>query len=319
MPAYSRLWPSAYGPGRSCSIWSACQTKRHCAPCTKDCVGNPMSPGVAVNLALLGGVAAWVAWRAWPPTEAVRLRNALLVDAGERSDFDWTPEAPPQGFRVERRAADAFFVNVVRSIGAEGPGDDWTRALTIASHLVERAQDTGPVRADLHTTYDALRTGRGYCADFVKVYIALAHAAGLAVRQWGFSFDGFGGYGHTVAEVFDRQRAKWLLVDVHNNFHVVDQASGEPLGALEYRDTLLGLRDGARIVANGPGRPGFEHEATALEYYRRGLDQWYLLWGNAVYSDYGHPVVRALGRYSRTAAQVAANLVRVQPRLRILG
>jgi hypothetical protein len=30
---------------------------------------------------------------------------------------------------------------------------------------------------------------------FVKVYLALAHAAGITARQWAFSFDGFGGHG----------------------------------------------------------------------------------------------------------------------------
>jgi hypothetical protein len=44
--------------------------------------------GIAANLLALGCVAAWLAWHAYPSTEAVRLRNALLFEAGTQSDFD---------------------------------------------------------------------------------------------------------------------------------------------------------------------------------------------------------------------------------------
>jgi hypothetical protein len=271
------------------------------------------------NVALLALAVAWLGWRARPPSGAVRLRNAMLVDEGRRADFEWTPDGAPAGFRRERRAPDPLFVGVVRSLPGASSGSEWDRARLLAAHLLEHARDAGPVRAGLRATYDGIRQGRGYCADFAKVFVALAHAAAIDVRQWGFSFDGFGGHGHTVVEVFDRTRGRWLFLDVYNNLHAQDDASGEPLGVLDYRDALLGLRGGATLVANGPGRPGFVHAATALDYYRRGLDQWYLLWGNAVYSYDGHPLVRALGSVSRTLAEVGANAVRLQPRLRIVA
>lgn len=157
----------------------------------------------------------------------------------------------------------------------------------------------------------------GYCADFVKVFLVLAHAAGITARQWSFSFDGFGGHGHTVAEIFDRERGRWLLLDVFNNFHIVDAASGEPLGALEYRDALQGRRGLAQRRMNGPGRPGFVHEHKAVEYYLRGVDQWYLTWGNAVSSRYAHPLVRRAGRLSRVLGDLAANVIGAQPHIRI--
>jgi hypothetical protein len=152
---------------------------------------------------------------------------------------------------------------------------------------------------------------------FVKVFLALAHASGLCARQWGFSFDGFGGHGHTIVELFDRQRGRWVMVDVYNNFHFVDAETGEPMGALELREALQGRGPAAALRANGRGRPGFVHEHKALDYYRRGLDQWYLMWGNAVFSYYAHPLVRALGRVSRVLAHAAANLVGIQPGIRI--
>jgi Transglutaminase-like superfamily len=277
-----------------------------------------MTIGIAANLIALFGVVGYVLWRAYPPTEAVRLRNALSLATGSNPDFDWTPPHFPADFRAERLPPPAEFRDIVASLRLGDRSGDWDKALALASHLVERAGDLGPVRADPLTTYRAIRDGHGYCADFVKAFLALAHAAGLSVRQWGFSFDGFGGHGHTVVEVYDHQRRKWLLLDVFNNFHVVDAHSGEPLGALECRQALLASAGKLRMRANGPGRPGFVHSETALEYYRRGVHQWYLLQGNAVFSSYAHPLVRMAGRLSRGLAPVAASIVGVRPRIRIL-
>ena len=217
----------------------------------------------------------------------------------------------------KRRAPGAEFRDIVASLAFDSIPGDWDKALAIAGHLTERAEDKGPVRADPLTTYRAIRNGYGYCADFVKVFLVLANAAGLVARQWAFSFDGFGGHGHTIVEVFDHERGRWLLLDVFNNFHVVDAASHEPLGALEYRDALLGRRGAALMRPNGPGRPGYIHEHKAIDYYRRGIDQWYLTWGNAVDSYYAHPAVRWAGRFSRSLAHLAANVVGAQPHIRI--
>ena len=276
-----------------------------------------MTAGIAINLIALAALLALVLWWARRPTEAVRLRNALRLQPSRDEDFTWTPPHFPPGFAVERRAPSAEFRGIVASLALESAPGDWNKALAIAGHLTERAEDKGPVRADPLTTYHAIRNGYGYCADFVKVFLVLAHAAGLVARQWAFSFDGFGGHGHTVVEVFDHGRGRWLLLDVFNNFHVVDAASDEPLGALEYRDALLGRRGAALMRRNGPGRPGYIHEHKAVDYYRRGVDQWYLIWGNAVDSYYAHPAVRWAGRFSRSLAHLAANLVGAQPHIRI--
>jgi len=276
-----------------------------------------MSPGIVANVALLAVLAGWLARRATPATEAVRLRNAFLVEPGSAADFDWPPDRPPRGYLREKRAPDPKFVAIVDELAVNAVSDDWTRALRLASHLVRNAKDKGPIRADLHTTYRLIGEGYGYCADFVRVFIALAHAARLGVRQWGFTFDGFGGHGHTIVEVYDRQRRKWLMLDVYNNFHAVDSATAEPLGALEYRAALLGERGPATMHPNGPGRPGFVHAEKAVDYYRRGIDQWYLVWGNAVYTYHEQPLVRVAGRLSRAFADFAANTLGVLPRMRV--
>ncbi len=275
-----------------------------------------MTKLIIANLMALGALAGFLLKLSWPPAGAVRVRNALLLDPSRDEDFLWTPDTMPVDFRREERPASADFVAVVAALDLNGLGD-WDKALSLAGHLAERAGDKGPIQDNLAATYIGIRGGYGHCADFVKVFLALAHAAGLDARQWAFSFDGFGGHGHTFVEVFDRRRGKWLFLDPHNNFHALDAVSGEPLSALEFRDSLLGRGAAARLRPNGPGRAGFVEEEKALDYFRRGASEWYLWWGNAPFTYYAHPVVRAAGRISRALAHLAGNLVGVQPRIRI--
>jgi hypothetical protein len=276
-----------------------------------------MTPGIVANVLGLLLVAGWLLRRAVPSSEAARLRNAFLIDLGSREDFTWTPDSVPPGYMRERRRADPFFSGVVAALGVADTDGDWNRALVIARHLVENAREEGAIRADLRRTYQRIREGFGYCADYVRVYIALAHAAGLPVRQWGFSFDGFGGRGHTVVEIFDRQRRKWLMIDAYNNVHATDDATGEPLSALEYRASLRGERPAASLVRNGRGRLGFRLDAKAVDYYRQGSDGWYMIWGNAIYTYDAHPIVGPVAKWSRTLADLIASFAGVRPRMRV--
>jgi hypothetical protein len=278
-----------------------------------------MSPAVVINLVALGGVLVYLFRLLYPASRAVRLRNALSLAPSRPDDFGWTPETIPEDFRLEHRPTTPEFAEVVRALGADRLDGDWPKALALAGHLTERSRDTGPIRSDLLTSYRRIREGDGYCGDFVKVFLGLAHAAGLVARQWAFSFDGFGGHGHTFAEVFDRQRGKWLFIDVHNNFHVVRPSTGEPLSALEFRERLLaGSDDDLRLTPNGPGRPGFVHVHKALEYYRHGLPEWYLWWGNAVFAEDASPLARWAARLSGALGRLASILLGLQPRIRVL-
>ena len=248
--------------------------------------------------------------------ESVRLRNALLLQPSTSADFSWTPAQVPAGFEVERRAPTPLFAQAVARLGIDELSD-WDKARALAAHLTECAQDKGPIQSDLATTYRRIREGYGYCADFAKVYVALAHAAGLFVRQWAFTHNGFGGNGHVLIEVYDPLRGKWLMLDVYNNFYAIDAASNQVLSALEFRDSVLGLRAPAIVRPLGAGRPGFIHHARLLEYYRRGAGEWYLIWGNAVYSAESNPVVRAAIRLHPAAGQLAAMLFRAYPGIRL--
>ncbi len=277
-----------------------------------------MTVWIVLNCAGILAVLGFFAWHAFPPTRAVRLRNALLVEPSTDTDFAWRPPHVPATFRLERLRPPEPFARVVADLGVDRLAGDWAKALAIAGHLAEPAQDKGPIQSDLRRTYLRIREGHGYCADFTKVFLALAHAAGILARQWSFSFDGFGGHGHVVVEVYDRTRGKWLFLDVFNNFHAVDAVSGEVLSALEFRDAVLGARGPAERRPNGPGRAGYPIEQKALDYYRRGAREWYLWWGNDVISVESRPFVRWLTRLSGPVGQFAGTALGALPRIRIL-
>jgi hypothetical protein len=247
------------------------------------------------------------------------LRNALLIAPGTPADFGWIPKRAPASFMAEQHAALPEFVSAIRAAGVDSAAGDWEKALALAGMLTRSAQDKGPIQSDLVTAYRGIiEEGRGNCSDFTEVYLGLAHAAGLFAREWAFSFDGFGGDGHALIEVFDRQRDKWIFLDVYNNVHAVDAASGQPLSALEFRDFALGYRPAPIIRANGPGRVAYSIEGKLVEYYRRGAGEWYLWWGNSVFTYDGHPAVRAAGRVSRALEQLVAITVGVHPRIKAL-
>jgi len=264
-------------------------------------------------------VGAWGAAQIYPPTRAVRLRNAMLARRGSLRDFDWTPQNIPVVFRQEKARPYDRFREVVAALNLDSCGSDWERALRIAEHLTLLTRDLGPIQRDLETTYRQMTRGYGYCADFVKVFLGLAHAAGLHSRQWCFSFDGFGGHGHTFVEVFDRTANKWFFLDVHNNIHARNAATNVPLGALEFREALLLGSPVFRISSNGAGRLGFPIEAKLLAYFRRGLQEWYFICGNAVFSYEASPLVRWASTVSGPMGQIVASSLGEHPSIQVLA
>lgn len=239
--------------------------------------------GLAIETALALTLATgWLAKLTLPSRQTVRVRNAFLLRRGHPDDFTWTPFTVPPDFRVERKRAPAEIEQAVRDAGLQDVGDDWERARALATLLVRHWKHDGAIRADLLGTYQGIVGGAGYCSDFVRVYMAAAASAGLFCRQWAFSFDGFGGHGHTFVEVYDRKRSKWNFLDVHNNVYAVSAGTEEPTDAMTLRESLLGGSTAIEFRRAGPGRLGFEHFDKLLDYYRRGGSQWYLWWGNDV-------------------------------------
>lgn len=273
-----------------------------------------MSAGglIIANAIALAVALGWLAYLTLPYAQAVRVRNAFLLRRGRPEDFSWTPAAVPGDFRSERMLAPNAIRGAVESAGVPKLAGDWQRALALVQMLVQHSQHEGGIRADLATTFQGIVAGYGYCADYVRVYLAAARSAGLFCRQWAFSFDGFGGHGHTVVEVYDRERDRWALLDVHNNVYAVLAGSEAPIDALGLRRALLGDPASIEFRRAGPGRLGFPHFDKLLDYYRRGANEWYLWWGNDVIARDSGKVTGMLsgisGRLGHRLASALGNL-----------
>lgn len=253
-------------------------------------------------------------------TELVRMRNALLLEEDRGQSFDWTPDTLPSDFLQERAPASALFVHAADRLGLASMDSDWARVLAISRHLLSHQPLLGtPIQSDLGGTYQRiLNEGTGYCGDFTRVFMAFAHTAGMAVRAWSFSFDGFGGHGHIWPEIWNRQRQQWELVDIFDNYYFT-RNGGQPLSALELRSALRDAPQSLQLVPLVPGvRPGYEIEAKAWDYFQRGLPQWYLAWGNNVFSYDQATLVRTLGPVSRSLEQLGAIAQGAYPPIRIL-
>lgn len=255
-------------------------------------------------------------------TELVRMRHALVL--GDRLDeaVDWTPASVPPDFLREDAAPYPEFADAVSRLGLDAMASDWDRVLAISRHLLGSSPELygGAIQSDLRDTYQQIITqGHGYCGDFVRVFTGLAIAAGIPVRAWAFSFDGFGGHGHVWPEIWNRQLGRWQLVDIFNNSYFV-AAEGVPLSALEVHRAMLEKPATLRLLRLHPGvKPGFVIEAKAWDYYRRGINQWYLVSGNNVFSYDRALLVRAFAGISRSLEQLGGIVQGVYPGVRILA
>lgn len=109
------------------------------------------------------------------------------------------------------------------------------------------------------------------------------------------------------------------MIDVFNNFYVTD-ASGQPLSAMAFRAALQAGATDIKLVPVDPmARPGFKLENKAIDYYRRGLPEWYMWWGNNVFEYDQAPLVRMLGGVHRAAEQLGGVASGVHPEIRILA
>ena len=273
-----------------------------------------------VNALAIASAVVWLAILTLPATQALRVRNAFLLRRGSSKDFAWSPARVPDGFRLESSAPPASIAEAVAASGIGRIENDWDRALALVGMLVRHAKADVPIRADLATTYAGIVAGGGYCADFVRVYLAAARGAGLFCRQWAFSFDGFGGHGHTVVEVWDRERARWAMIDVHNNVYAVCAGTSLPLDALTVREALLKNPETLEFPRAADGRLGFVHAPKLLDYYRRGAREWYLWFGNDVVSRERRGVAGAIAPLSgRIAHRVASAFARLPALVVVVG
>ena len=258
--------------------------------------------------------------------ELTRIRNSLIAEVGMPADFAWTPEAAPDDFAWERASPPEDFRRIGSSIRSSIRATSSDAAAVDLSLAIARHMSTGPgigegIMSNSVDTYRIiLSEARGYCSDYTQVFNALALASDVPVREWGMSFDGFSGDGHAFNEVFDREHGKWVFIDSFFSFFVVNAQTGVPLSVIEFHDALRSGRAKRDLIVRRivPGRFGFPSSDRALEYYGDGVNQFFLWFGNDVFSYDSHPVIARLSTVSRSLEQAVAILLGVHPQLRIL-
>ena len=250
--------------------------------------------------------------------DAVRIRNAMVAELGRPAETDWTPGAVPAEFNWEQRPPSDFFAQRAAEIlpAAAASEPAFQKALRLAHHLRETSRKGPPIQSNSRETYESIVAGKGgYCSDYTESFNALALAAGLKVREWGFSWEDMAN-GHAFNEVWEPALQKWVFLDSFVSFYVVDAASREPLSALEFRAALLREPDAPQIevVKIVPERFGFKEVDKLLAWYRRGAPRMFLLLGNNVFSYDANPVIQAAEALPRSVEMLLAIVIGEHPR-----
>jgi hypothetical protein len=136
------------------------------------------------------------------------------------------------------------------------------------------------------------------------------------MRPWAFSFDGYGGHGHIVVEVFDRDRRQWIMLDVYDNVMPVLAATGNPLAVRDFVPLFRGHEDAVKFIPIGAGRVAYSSAGKLREYYREGINEWYLWNGNNVVSrGRSSLLARLLGDAFEPLGELAAIALGEFPRI----
>ncbi len=250
--------------------------------------------------------------------DAIRIRNAMVAELGAPAQTEWTPDAIPANYNWEHRPAPDYFSAIIDKVlspeARQGTALD--QAVLLARHLRATSHHGNPIQANTRETYEKIISGQGgYCSDYTQAFNALALAAGLKVREWGFTWEDMAN-GHAFNEIWDPGLRKWVFIDAFTSFYVVDAASGVPMSSLEFRASLLGEPGAgeARVVPIVPERFGFKSPEKALDWYRRGVPQMFLLLGNSVFSYDANPIIQITEPLPRSVEMLVAIVLGEHPR-----
>lgn len=249
---------------------------------------------------------------------AVRIRNAMVANLGHPDQTQWSPAAIPANFNWEQQPAPDFFTKIVGDVLPSDTSDlsDFDKALLLAYHLRVTSAGEGPIQANTRETYGRIVSGQGgYCSDYTQSFNALALAAGLSVREWGFTWEDMAN-GHAFNEVWEPELGKWIFLDSFGSFYVVDKGDRIPLSALEFRSRLI-TEEGKLSVDIVPiveSRLGFRNAEKSIAWYARGMPRMFLILGNNVFSYDSNPIIRNLEALPRSIEMMAAILIGEHPR-----
>jgi hypothetical protein len=250
--------------------------------------------------------------------DAVRIRNAMVAELGQPQQTDWAPSAIPANYNWESTPAPTFFTTMAGKVVPPETHQEpvLARALRLARHLRATSRHGEPIQANTRETYEKIVSGQGgYCSDYTQSFNALALAMGLKVREWGFTWEDMAN-GHAFNEVWEPDLEKWVFIDAFVSFYVVDAATSTPMGALEFRASLLGEPGAgdAQVVPIVAERFGFKSPEKALDWYRRGVPRMFLLLGNNVFSYDADPLIRLTEPLPRSVEMLVAILLGEHPR-----
>ncbi len=253
--------------------------------------------------------------------EIARIRNSLIADIGQADDFSWAPTNIPPDFLLEKAPIPVEFKQLVERLDKSySESDSWGKSLQISQHLEQGPGRGDGIKSSTLNTYKTMMTSKaGYCSDYTQVFNGIAYSADIPVREWGMSFDGYSGRGHAFNEIYDHRIGKWIFVDSFNSFYVLDKKTNIALSAIEFSEKLKQNKtDEITITPITPERFGFRDTNHAIEYYRRGADQFFLWFGNNVLSYDNHFAIRTLGSTSRAIEQIIGITLGIFPRIKLI-
>lgn len=248
------------------------------------------------------------------------VRNSLVAGALPEAAFSWSPEERPADYLQESMPAPDFISAVTDHPRFDRTQDNVAKAETIVEQLHTRAFRGRSIRGDLRETYSLIvNEGRGYCADYSKLFNAFAHSLNIPVREWAFGRDGFGS-GHTFNEIYSYAHDKWVFIDAYHAMTAEDERTGELMSVLEFRRALSqpGARDiKVNYLVERAHRPRAT-EQDGLDFYAKSAMYFYLLWGNNVFQYDADSRIQLFAGRSRALERLAAIVTGVYPHVRML-
>ncbi|WP_152663013.1 hypothetical protein [Arsukibacterium ikkense] len=246
-------------------------------------------------------------------TELVRLRNAMVFNVISAEQSQWPGDQFPESFRQELAPLPQAIARVI--ISPEQADEPLALMLQQAAVLnLDQRRRGGAIQADVSTTLAKIQQQQGYCADYTEVINVFGYALNIPVREWALAFDGFGGHGHAINEIWDQQAKRWIMLDVFNGFYPVNQQQ-QPLSVLEFKQLLIEDQSQIGLVRLSDKTFGFKDDASALAYYHNGRHQFYLWWANDNISYDQQPLIKLAAKVSPHLEQMVAILIGQFPQL----
>jgi len=271
---------------------------------------------LTINFVAITVILLWIALQASPASEMTRLRNALLFSVGTMDDFMWTPSKVPDDYRQEHTTVPTGMVQF--QLSTMQSSSQWETTLNTVDKLRKNTLFGRAIQSSTeHALSLIVNEGRGYCSDYTQVINALSYQNKVFAREWGMSFDGYGGWGHAFSEFYIQEWQKWVFVDVYNGFYIQRKGSEQPLSVLEFRQLLANEPQEIEVIRTR-GKFGFRNDQALVNYYLRGVDQFYLWWANDSLSYDEHPVIQWAAQFGRPVEQLTAIIIGVHPKIKAL-